>query len=235
MNASSPENQLDPTPPPEASITRISVSTAAILAVFCAVFTALMAVTYIGTKPALEASALAEKLQLIDAVLPRNEYDNDLLADYITLPPLPALGLDDPSRLYRARRDGEPRALVLEAVAPDGYSGRIALILAVEDDGELKAVRVTQHRETPGLGDYIDPKKDRNKKHPWISQFNELGFEDVRPAQWKVKKDGGHFDQMAGATISARAVTNATRRALEWTESRRNKLFALPTQGSYQE
>ncbi|QDX80363.1 electron transport complex subunit RsxG [Denitratisoma sp. DHT3] len=235
MSSSTPETPLAPVPAAAPSITRISVRTGAILAVFCAVFTILMAATYLGTKPALDASALAEKLGLIDAVLPRGGYDNDLLADYVTLPPLPALGLDEATRLYRARQGGEPRALVLEAAAPDGYSGRINLILAVDTDGRLKAVRVTQHRETPGLGDYIDPKKDRNKRRPWITQFNDKGFGDVVPEHWKVKKDGGQFDQMAGATISARAVTNATRRALEWAAARRERLFALPTQGSYQE
>lgn len=235
MNSLTPEPPLDTSPVVEHSITRISVRTGAILAVFCVVFTILMSVTYTSTKPALEASALAEKLRLIDAVLPRAGYDNDLLADYVTLPPLRPLGLDDSTRLYRARMGQEPHALIMETAAPDGYSGRIDLILAIDAAGRLKAVRVTQHRETPGLGDYIDPKKDRNKTHPWISQFNEKGFDEISPAQWKVKKDGGHFDQMAGATISARAVTNATRRSLEWVQSRREKLFALPAQSRYQE
>jgi electron transport complex protein RnfG len=120
------------------------------------------------------------------------------------------------TRLWRARKDGAPVALVLEAAAPDGYSGRIGLILAVAADGSLLALRVTSHKETPGLGDYIDPKKDRNKARPWITQFNGLGFDSVPPGQWRVKKDGGRFDQMAGATISARAVTNASGRALAW-------------------
>lgn len=227
--------EVEPHAPGGTSIMRISARTGVILMFFCVAFTALMAVTYMSTKPAIDASALAEKLQMVDAVLPRDAYDNDLLADYLTLPPTMALGLDADSRLYRARKNGEPVALVLETAAPDGYSGRIALILAVEASGRLKAVRVTQHKETPGLGDYIDPKKDRNKKRPWITQFNDIGFDDLPMDRWRVKKDGGHFDQMAGATISARAVTNATRRALDWVSQRRESLFAVPVQGRYQE
>ena len=153
----------------------------------------------------------------------------------ITLPALPELGLDEPTTAYRARKVGQPVALVIEAAAPDGYSGRIGMILAVRPNGELAAVRVTEHKETPGLGDYIDPKKDRNKSRPWISQFNNAGFDRIPQEAWKVKRDGGQFDQMTGATISARAVTNATRGALEWTVKRSGKLFAATTGTTYSE
>jgi electron transport complex protein RnfG len=157
------------------------------------------------------------------------------MAEAITLPPQPALGLDEETRLWLARKNGAPAALVLEAAARDGYSGRISLILSVSTDGRLLAVRVTSHKETPGLGDYIDPKKDRNKSRPWITQFNALGFDNVPREKWRVKKDGGRFDQMSGATISARAVTNATGRALAWALENRDKLFALPANGRFEE
>lgn len=219
----------------ESSVLRISVRTAAIMLAFTLVFTALMAGTYKATAPLVAASALAEKLRLIGEVLPAANYDNDLMADAITLPPQAALGLDEDTRLWRARRNGAPAALVLEAAARDGYSGRVSLILAIAADGRLLAVRVTAHKETPGLGDYIDPKKDRNKTRPWITQFNSLGFDSVPREKWRVKKDGGRFDQMSGATISARAVTNASGRALAWTQENRDKLFALPANGRFEE
>ncbi len=214
---------------------RISVRTAGIMLAFTLVFTALMAGTYKATAPMVAASALAEKLRLIGEVLPAGSYDNNLMADAISLPPTKALGLDDESRLWRARRNGAPAALVLEAAAADGYSGRIGLIVAVGVDGRLIALRVTSHRETPGLGDYIDPKKDRNKSKPWITQFANLGFDNVPREKWRVKKDGGHFDQMTGATISARAVTNASGRVLAWAMEHRERLFALPADGRYEE
>ena len=121
-------------------------------------------------------------------------------------------------------------ALVLEAVAPDGYSGRIDLLLAVKADGQLAAVRVTGQHETPGLGDYIDPKKDKNKAQPWIRQFDDIGFAQVRREEWRVKKDGGRFDARAGATISARAVTNAVGRALQFANENRARLYAAKAQ-----
>ncbi|OHC65708.1 MAG: electron transporter RnfG [Rhodocyclales bacterium RIFCSPLOWO2_02_FULL_63_24] len=219
----------------ESSALRISVRTAAILLAFTLVFTALMAGTYRATAPLVAASALAEKLRLIGEVLPPSLYDNDLMADAITLAPQKALGLDDQTRAWRARKNGKPVALVLEAAALDGYSGRISLILAIDAEGRLLAQRVTAHKETPGLGDYIDPKKDRNKARPWITQFSNLGFDSVPREKWRVKKDGGRFDQMSGATISARAVTNASGRALTWAVEHHDNLFALPANGRYEE
>lgn len=213
----------------EPSAMRVSLRTAAILLVFMLIFTALMAGTYRATAPLLEASAQAERLRLINEILPAKSYDNDLLRDQIIVPAASALNTADDTRAYRARLGSKPVAIIVEAFAPDGYSGQIALLLAVSNDGQLIAQRVVRHKETPGLGDYIDPKKDRNKQRPWITQFDQLGFEEVPLSKWRVKKDGGHFDQMAGATISARAVTNASARALVWVNAHHEKLLSLAT------
>ena len=221
----------------EQNAARVSLRTAAILTTFTVVFTTLMAVTYQATKPAIDASAEAEKMKLVGEVLPDTLYDNALLADYVDVAPRAELGLvaqDGPVRLFRARKAGAPAALVFESVAPDGYGGRIRLILAVGADNRVIGVRVVSHKETPGLGDYIDPKKDRNKASPWISQFDAKGFGEVAAADWKVKKDGGRFDARAGATISARAVTHAVRRALQFAVDQRDKLYSLPAQSALQ-
>jgi len=110
---------------------------------------------------------------------------------------------------------------VLESVAPDGYSGRIWLILAVRASGELAGVRVVTHKETPGLGDYIELPKS-----PWIKGFDGKSRALYKDADWKVKKDGGQFDYMAGATITPRAVVKAVNKALLYFEQNRDKLFA---------
>jgi Na+-translocating ferredoxin:NAD+ oxidoreductase subunit G len=225
----------DSAPPTAAGAAHISIHTSATLLVFTLVFTALMAGVYQATKPVLEATALDAKRRLIAEVLPAASYDNDLLADAIDLPPIAEIGLAEPTRIYRARKDGRPAALVFEAAALNGYSGEINLILAVQADGRLAAVRVTAHKETPGLGDYIDPKKDKNKASPWITQFNGRNFSDTPQEKWRVKKDGGVFDQHVGATISARAVTNATGRALAWALERADALYALPANARYEE
>lgn len=232
---STPDSPLGTAAPlSEPGALRISLRTAAILLLFTVAFTALMAQVYQITRPVLEATAQDAKRRLIAEVLPADTYDNDLLADAIELPPIPELGLAEATRLYRARLAGKPAALVFEAAAPDGYSGEIRLILAVRADGRLAALRVTQHKETPGLGDYIDPKKDRNKAEPWISQFDNRDFTNTPRDKWRVKKDGGAFDQRVGATISARAVTRAAGRAMEWSLDRSDRLYAVPAGGHYE-
>ncbi|PJA57969.1 MAG: electron transport complex subunit RsxG [Rhodocyclales bacterium CG_4_9_14_3_um_filter_68_10] len=201
---------------------------ALILFGFALAFTALMAITWGATRDTIRASAEAEKMKLIDEVLPPRAYDNALLSDWTGIGPEPALGLDAPSRVLRARRGGEPVALLLEAQANDGYGGPIRLLVAVGADGSVLGVRVTQHRETPGLGDYIDLHKDRNKAHPWIRRFEGRGLAQIPPERWRVKKDGGDFDYVAGATISARAVTGAVGRALAFASAHRDALFSAP-------
>ncbi len=215
-------------PPKDPTAATMAVRTAVILFVFVIVFTGLLSGAYLWTRPAIEASAEEERMKLIDDVLPRGAYDNNLLRDTVRIPPSPLLGLDETSTVYRARRGGEIVALVLEAVAPDGYSGKIRLLLAVGADGTLSGVRVTQHRETPGLGDYIEPKKDKNKARPWITQFNGLSLATVGEREWRVKKDGGRFDSMAGATVTPRAVVKAVHKTLTYVEQERTHLFAPP-------
>jgi len=214
---------------PRYSAMRTSLRTSAIMVLFTIAFTALMSSTYKFTRPSIEASEQQEKMRLINEVLPPERYDNALLDDYVTLGPTPQLGLDSGGRIYRARQGDAPAALVLEAVAPDGYAGRIQLVVAVSAEGRVSGVRVTGHKETPGLGDYIDPKKDRDKTHPWIGQFAEVSFADVTPGQWKLERDGGHFAYRIGATISARAVTQAVKHALEYANAHRDALFAAQT------
>lgn len=208
------------------SASGMAIRTAAILFLFVIIFTGLLSGAYQGTKASIEASATEEKMKLVDEVLPRSEYDNRLLDDTLTLPATPELGLTDVSTLYRARRANQPVAAIFEAVAPDGYAGKIRLILAIRADGQVAGVRVTQHKETPGLGDYVEPKKDKNKARPWITQFAGMSLADVSERDWKVKKDGGRLDYYAGATVTPRAVTKAVLKANLWFAAHRDQLFA---------
>jgi len=211
--------------PPSAM--KMAVRTAVILFLFVVVFTGLLSAAYLWTLPTIEAAAAGEKMKLIDEVLPRVGYDNDLLKDAVQLPANPALGQDETSTIYRARRNGQPAALVLEAVAPDGYAGKIRLLIAFAADGAVLGVRVTQHKETPGLGDYIEPQKDKNKEHPWITQFDGLNPNQIDAREWKVKKDGGRFDSVAGATVTPRAVIKAVRQAALYVAANREQLFVV--------
>ena len=207
---------------------QMAIRTALILFAFVTVFTGLLSGAYFWTLPTIQAAASAEKMTLIDEVLPRSGYDNDLLHDTVEIAATPALGQDEPTTAYRARQGTVAKALVLEAIAPDGYGGKIRMIVALAPDSTVLGVRVTQHKETPGLGDYIDPKKDKNKDHPWITQFDGQNPTTMDERTWKVKKDGGRFDSVAGATVTPRAVVKAVRKAALFVAENRDTLFARP-------
>ncbi len=205
-------------------LARASLQSAANLVFFAVIGTAVLASTFFLTHDEIVKSEKAEKLKLITQIVPAELFDNDIIQDAIGIPADPLLGNEDVTMAYRARLKGEPSAVVLEAIAPDGYSGKIWLILAVRANGELAGVRVVTHKETPGLGDYIELPKS-----PWIKGFDGKSRETYTDADWKVKKDGGKFDYMAGATITPRAVVKAVNKALQYFAANRDKLFAAPT------
>lgn len=218
------------TSPAPLTASKMAARTAVILFLFVVIFTGLLSGAYLWTLPTIQAAASDEKMKLIDEVLPKSTYDNDLLKDTVRIAPTAALGLDDATSAYRARKNGKFSALVLEAVAPDGYAGKIRLLIALNGEGSLIGVRVTQHKETPGLGDYIDPKKGKDKEHPWITQFNGLSPAVLDEREWKVKKDGGRFDSVAGATVTPRAVIKAVRKAALYVVENRETLFRSQSQ-----
>ena len=122
--------------------------------------------------------------------------------------------------MWLATKGGQPVGVVLEAVAPEGYSGDINLLIGIDAHGVLTGVRVTQHKETPGLGDYI-----QSSKSDWILQFDDQSYHPDHDSRWKVKKDGGEFDSRAGATITPRAIVKAVREALKYFQLHRDTLL----------
>lgn len=204
-----------------------ALRTGTILLVFALVATAVLAFTHARTEPTITRSQQAEKLVLINQVLPAALYDNDLLASQQEVAPDDLLGTRQPSAVWIARRGGEITAVVLEAIAPDGYSGNIALLIGIGIDGTVTGVRVTAHRETPGLGDYIV-----RSKSPWIEQFVGKSLTDPEAKYWKVAKDGGRFDARAGATITPRAVVKAVSSALDYFARHRAAFVAPPASGA---
>lgn len=195
--------------------------TGAVLALFAVVGTGLVAFTYLRTKPPIEASQRQAFLESIDAILPHALYDNALYSDVVRVSSPELLGSDELVPVYRARKNGRPAAVVLAPIAPDGYSGKIHLLMAIAHDGTVLGVRVTNHKETPGLGDPIEIERS-----PWITGFNGKTLDNPSASGWNVRKDGGVFDQFAGATITPRAVVKAVHNALKYYATHRDELFA---------
>lgn len=193
------------------------------LGAFALVTTGLIGMTFYGTEERIEQQRLARLLSILNEVVPPSSHDNELYAD-CTVVSDPMLGTaGSQHRVYRGRLNGEPSALVVEATAPDGYSGDIDLVIGVNNDLTVLGVRAVEHQETPGLGDKIELAVSS-----WITSFNGEHFESDNLDKWQVKKDGGEFDSFTGATITPRAVVGAVREALMYVEANQNALFTAP-------
>lgn len=193
-----------------------------LLAAFALATAGTLALTNLGTKDRIAAAERAAQQRALFEIIPLQTHDNDLLTD-ITPVPLAAqktLHVGSAATIHRARMNGAITALIVPTVARDGYSGDIEMIVGVNRDGSVAGVRVIKHKETPGLGDKIDL-----KKHQWILSFNGKSLQIPFIDAWKVKKDGGEFDQFAGATITPRAVVEQVKRVLEFVTANHDTLF----------
>lgn len=187
---------------------RTPLRAALVLTVFTVIATGALAFTHDRTRKPIAAAEREALLRYLDALIPKSMHDNDMLKDTLTLPPQDELGTTHPTTVYRARRGSKVTAVAFTAVAT-GYNGAIRLLLAVNPKGTLLGVRVLEEQETPGLGDNIE--LDRS---PWILEFNGKSLGNPKLKYWKVKKDGGIFDQFTGATITPRGVVKGIRKAL---------------------
>jgi Na+-translocating ferredoxin:NAD+ oxidoreductase subunit G len=203
------------------TLAKASLQTALNLLFFTVIGTTVLAFTYSHTKDDIALSEERVRMDLISQIVPQDIADNDIVHDTFKVKPSKLLGTEDSELAYRARLKGKITAVVLPAIAPDGYGGAINLILAIRRNGKIAGVRVVSHNETPGLGDYIDIKKS-----PWIKGFDGKALQPGRDEDWHVKKDGGKFDYMAGATITPRAVIKAVHKALQYFAENRDKLLA---------
>ncbi|WP_153117344.1 electron transport complex subunit RsxG [Rhodocyclus tenuis] len=185
-----------------------------VLGAFCLGFGSLLALTNDATKNDVAARALEDKQNSLAQVLPDDIHDNSLVADPITMTNQQGREIT----VFRARKAGKITGVAYE-VYGSGYSGEIRVMLGVDATGQVLGVRVLAHKETPGLGDKIEVKKG-----DWILRFTGLSFENLPLERWKVKKDGGVFDQFAGATITPRGVVTAVRGGMEFFAANKGKL-----------
>jgi electron transport complex protein RnfG len=202
---------------------RGAVRAALVLGAAALVAGSIAMLAYEATRERIAVDDRARRAAQLESLLGGLAHDNDLLADvtYVRDPDL--LGTTSPVLVYRARLAGRPAAIVIAPVAPDGYAGSIDLLVAIRADGRVLRVRTTRHRETPGLGDAID-----EQKSGWIRRFTGRALGDPPLERWKVRKDGGDFDQFTGATVTPRAVVRAVAGSLQYFEQHRDELFAAP-------
>jgi electron transport complex protein RnfG len=181
-----------------------------ILAVFALLASVLLGVTNFSTEGTIQLRLDEDLKKSLEEVVPANLHDNDMLQDTLPIPSADYnIGANE-TTVYLAKKSGKVTAVCFKFIAPDGYSGPINMIMGIDRDGNILGVRVLNHKETPGLGDKIEATKS-----DWILSFVGRSLDNLTPAQWAVKKDGGVFDQFSGATITPRKSVQAIHRGLQ--------------------
>ncbi len=193
-----------------------------VLAIFACASTGLVAVTHYLTKDQIKQQEQAQLLSVLNQVIPHDLHDNELFSA-CTLVQAEELGTEQAMPAYIATLNGEPSAIAIEAIAPDGYNGAIKVIVGMKIDGTILGTRVLSHRETPGLGDKIDLRVS-----DWILSFAGKQVTESNLDRWKVRKDGGDFDQFTGATITPRAVVKSVKQAVQYVDQNNQALLAQP-------
>ena len=168
-----------------------------------------------ATREPIAEQRRLETLRALKAVLPPadNSPDEDTVQ---LLTGQDKRGRDVMRTFFRGRQENELSGVAFKVVAPDGYSGNITIMVGVDPEGTVAGIEILSHNETPGLGDKIT-----------FPVFKKIFVgKNLENADWRVKKDGGEFDQITGATISPRAVVGAVHKGLEFFRAHKAEILA---------
>ncbi|MEO1888769.1 MAG: electron transport complex subunit RsxG [Cycloclasticus sp.] len=190
-----------------------------VLGLFSLVGIGLVSITHSLTHEKIAENERLFVLKNLRELVPDNLHDNDLLADTLVVSDDNFFGKNTNVTIYRATKDNQLIAVIATPTAPDGYSGSIKLLVAIKENGELLGVRAVSHHETPGLGDAID-----TNKSDWVYDFTGRTLNNPSVKYWRVKRDGGEFDQFTGATITPRAVVKAVLKTLQYYQANKASL-----------
>lgn len=147
------------------------------------------------TKDKITAINLQTKIDAVNKVLP--PHDNDPVTDACTYSNM---------LFYVAKQNGEFAGAAFSTSTMSGFSGYVEVMVGVNADNQISAIQILSQNETPGLGANIT-------KNSFLNQFN--GMSIPQNSIIKVKKDGGEVEQLTGATISSRAVSEAISEGLK--------------------
>lgn len=189
------------------------------LALIAAICTALVAGTWALTEARIAANEKARLERSLKPALAGLQYDSDLLDSRLSLSPPHGLPGPEEAVVYRVFAAAEPVA-ALFVVSARGYAGPIRLLVGIDAAGTVTGVRVLGHRETPGLGDGIEIGKS-----DWITQFGGRSIGEPVASGWAIRRDGGQFDQLTGASVTARAIVNAVKDTLLYFAANRERVF----------
>ena len=159
-----------------------------VLSLICVFVTAALAVTNEVTAPIIaEATRLAQE-QARAQVLPE--------ADGFTQ--VTGIEVDGVSDVYTA--DNGAGAVITSSAR--GYGGDVVVMVGIDAQGAIRAVTVTSHSESPGVGTRVVDSADYLARYTGLSAGGPLVL-------------GQDVDAVTGATVSSTAVIEAVNAAIE--------------------
>ncbi len=193
------------------------------LAGIAAICTAAVATTYQLTRDRIAANEQALLEQSLEPALSGIVFDSSITESMLIIPAPHQLPGNDDAIVYRVYAGSAPAAALFAVTARDGYAGPIRILLGIAYDGTVSGVRILEHRETPGLGDKIE-----SSRSDWVFQFEGRSLGDPPVDGWAIRRDGGQFDQLSGASVTPRAVLGAIQQTLIYFEANREEIFSAP-------
>jgi len=193
------------------------------LAAIAAICTTLVAATYRLTTERIATNEQAWLEQSLLPALGNVDYDGSITESRLVLEPPHELPGSDTAIIYRAYSGGAPVAALFAVTATGGYAGPIRILVGVDVAGAVTGVRILEHRETPGLGDGIEASRS-----DWVYQFDGRSLGDPPAAAWRLRVDGGEFDQLTGASVTPRAVVKAIQETLLYFGAHQAGIFDRP-------
>jgi electron transport complex protein RnfG len=201
------------------------------LVLCCAVAAAVLALADHVTAAARAQAQLAEKRRALATVLPA--FDNDPIAAGLTVTvQLPDDKKPRELRFYPALKDGRLVGVAGETHTVRGYGGRIDLLAGITPEGAIRAIVVTAHRETPGLGSLLVERQTKKTlaevmhggsaaaagtppplaPNRYLDQYAAPQPRSLlQPDAFRIRRDGGDVEPVSGATVTSRAVADAVR------------------------
>lgn len=176
-----------------------------------AVAVLLTSLIYTITQNKREQTNKTQLKNQIEKLLPTRTGNSQATIDINTIEQLitPTITINT---LYRYAGANSNTGVVLHVTSDQGYSGDITILIAINENDRIGGVAIGAHTETPGLGDRIEAQHS-----DWLSQFDQLKIGSLPTiGSWRVKKDGGQFDQITGATVTPRAVVHAVGATALW-------------------
>ena len=193
------------------------------LALIGAICAAMVATTFMLTRDRIAMNERAWLESSLEPALGNLKFDGGVTDSMLIIGAPHQLPGPDDAVIYRVYTSEKPAAALFAVTARDGYAGAIKFLLGVEYDGTVTGLRILQHRETPGLGDRIV-----SSRSDWVFQFDGHSLGDPDVATWMIKRDGGQFDQLSGASVTPRAVLKAVRETMIYFEAHRDEIFSAP-------